>query len=394
MLACDHWNAPTSAPKLEPDQQNRNAVIDSPGLPPDLTIDCAGSTPHTVQPQDAPITIGRELPAHIRIADPRVSRTHLQIKATDAGWTVTDAHSTNGTYLHGEPIDCLAITDGLTVHVGDTEGIPVTFTLTAPSKRLSDRIEPALDSDLDSLIDDESTDDPSPEDLDPGIAAAGEEVVKRREELGFSQRKLKDDGVIGQSNLVAFERGRRWPRDNTRAKLEKALGWEPGHLARVRYAHSHPNKTTDVMSDTVRVTVLVQALELALNGIKARIATLPAQEDASFTRQADQLLGELRRVQDTATATVRTTRGPGMAVLLGDVRRTYNQLVTQAARVPGAALSHRLYAARHIAELSVEETAAAAGVDPVHIVALEAGQRIPADVTESLDAFACQLLDS
>ncbi|MBY0285539.1 MAG: FHA domain-containing protein [Mycobacteriaceae bacterium] len=365
-------------------------MIDSPPFPTDLTIKCAGSTPHTVQPQDAPITIGRELPAHIRIADPRVSRTHLQIEATDAGWTVTDVHSTNGTYLDGDPIDRIAITDGLTVRVGDTEGIPVTFALTPPTIRTSDHADTGLD---DSDLQDNPTEDQSV-DLDPGIAAAGEEVVKRREELGFSQRKLKDDGVIGQSNLVAFERGRRWPRENTRAKLEKALGWEPGHLARVRYASDRTDKTTDVMSDTVRVTVLIQALELALGGVKARIDTLPDDDDALFADQAERLLGELRRIRDTATDTVRNTRGPGMARLLGDVRRTYNQLVVRTARVPGAPLTLRLYASRHLAELSVDETAAAAGVEPSHIIALEAGQHVPSDVVESLDALTRQLLDS
>jgi len=369
-------------------------VIDSPGPPPDLTIECGGSTPHIVQPQDAPITIGRELPAHIRIADPRVSRIHLQIVATDAGWTVSDARSTNGTYIDGHRVDRVSITDGLTVLVGDTEGIPVTFTLTPASTRPSEHASIAHDdADLDDADLDDNTDNDSPSGkVDPGIAAAGEEVVKRREELGFSQRRLKDDGVIGQSNLVAFERGRRWPRENTRAKLEKALGWEPGNLARVRHVNDRPDKTTDAMSDTVRVTVLVQALELALDGIKARIDTLPPADDALFASQAETLLADLRRVQDTATETVRTTKGPGMALLLGDVRRTYNHLVGRAARVPGAPLRRRLYAARHLAELSVDETAAAAGVDASHVVAVEAGHHVPADISQSLDALARELL--
>ncbi|WP_342314741.1 FHA domain-containing protein (plasmid) [Mycobacterium avium subsp. hominissuis] len=365
-------------------------MIDSPASPPDLTIDCAGSAPLTVQAQDAPITIGRELPAHIRIPDPRVSRTHLHIEVTEAGWTVTDARSRNGTYRDGHPIDRLAITDGLTVCIGNPDGIPVAFTLTPTARPKSHPRTADVDVDDDDFTDDTA----SLQALDPGIAAAGAEVVKRREELGFSQRKLKDDGVIGQSNLVAFERGRRWPRDSTRAKLEKALGWEPGHLARVRYAAGDPDETTDAMSDTVRVTVLVQALELALDGIKARIGKLPSDADAAFADQAEQLLGELRRVQDTATDTVRTTRSPGMARLLGDVRRTYNQLVMRAAQVPGASLSYRLYAARHRAELSVDETAAAAGVDVSHVTAVEAGHRVPEDVIESLDALASQLLDA
>jgi pSer/pThr/pTyr-binding forkhead associated (FHA) protein len=369
-------------------------VTDFHGSPPDLTITCAGSAPHTVQPRDAPIVIGRELPAHIRIADPRVSRTHLQIEATDLGWTITDARSTNGTYLDGRPIDHVPITDGLTVRVGDTEGIPVSFTLTPASARPSERAGTSLvDVDLDDTTDDGATgDEGTSEEVDPGIAAAGAAVVRRREELGFPQRKLKDDGVIGQSNLVAFERGRRWPRENTRAKLEKALNWEPGHLARLRYANDRTEKTTDAMSDTVRVTVLVQALELALGGIKARIDTLPPPDASSFASQAGALLEELRRVQTTATETVRTAKGSGMALLLGDVRRTHNHLVVRAARAPGAPLSQRLYAARHLAELTVEETAAAAGIDARFVVDAEAGQPIPDGVSELLEALVEQLL--
>ncbi|EHB48627.1 Forkhead-associated protein [Mycolicibacterium rhodesiae JS60] len=369
-------------------------MSDSHGSPPDLTITCAGSAPHTVQPRDAPIVIGRELPAHIRIADQRVSRTHLQIEATDLGWTVTDARSTNGTYLDGRPIDHVPITDGLTVHVGDTEGIPVTFTLTPASARPTERADTSLDDvDLDDTTDDGGSEEGTSEEVDPGIAAAGAAVVRRREELGFSQRKLKDDGVIGQSNLVAFERGRRWPRQSTRAKLEKALNWEPDHLARLRYANDRTEKTTDALSDTVRVTVLVQALELALRGIKARIDTLPPPDASSFASQAGALLEELHGVQTTATETVRTTKGSGMALLLGDVRRTHNHLVVRAARAPGAPLSQRLYAARHLAELTVEETAAAAGIEARFIVDAEAGQPIPDGVKESLEALVEQLLN-
>jgi transcriptional regulator with XRE-family HTH domain len=350
-----------------------------------------------VQPQDAPIAIGRELPAHIRIADPRVSRTHMHIEVTELGWTLTDARSTNGTYLDGQPIDRVSITDGLTVHLGDPQGIPVTFTLTPASARASARAESVLrvlDAGGADNTDCSTTDEVFFEEVDAGIAAAGAAVVRRREELGFTQRKLMDDGVIGQSNLVAFERGRRWPRENTRAKLEKALGWGPGHLARLRHAAiDRPEKTTDAMSATVRVSVLVQALELALSGIKARIETLPHPDADSFTDRAGVLLEELGRVHTTATQTVRTAKGSAMAVLLGDVRRTHNKLVVRAARAPGSPLSQRLYAARHLAELTVQETAAAAGVDAGFVADAEAGQQIPEAISESLQALVEQLLD-
>ena len=37
------------------------------------------------------------------------------------------------------------------------------------------------------------------------------------------------------------------------------------------------------------------------------------------------------------------------------MRRTYSDLIIRASRAPDAALGHRLYAARHLAELTVEE---------------------------------------
>ena len=170
---------------------------------------------------------------------------------------------------------------------------------------------------------------------DPGVARAGAAAAARREELGFSQRKLSDDKVIGQSNLVAFERGRRWPRDSTRAKLEKALNWAPGTLTRIRYGAAIPeDESTEVISDSVRVAVLLDALELALNGIKARVSKLPSITSGTFAAEAGVLLAELRRVQAAAAEGARSATGSEIALLLSDVRRTYNELTILAARAP------------------------------------------------------------
>ena len=103
--------------------------------PPALTITCGHAAPHTVLPDGAPITIGRELPAQIRIDDQRVSRTHLLVEFDGATWTATDTRSTNGTFVGGEPIDRLTITDGLTIHIGHEDGIPVTFAFVTSGRR-------------------------------------------------------------------------------------------------------------------------------------------------------------------------------------------------------------------------------------------------------------------
>ena len=67
-----------------------------------------------------------------------------------------------------------------------------------------------------------------------GVARAGAAFAARREELGISQRQLAAMKIIGAPNLIAFEKGRSWPREKTLAKLEQVVGWPPGTLAKVR----------------------------------------------------------------------------------------------------------------------------------------------------------------
>src|SRR3954471_20558999 len=70
--------------------------------------------------------------------------------------------------------------------------------------------------------------------LDPGLVRAGSAAAARRRELDISQRSLAADGIINAGALIAFEKGRSWPRERTRAKLEEVLQWPPGTIARLR----------------------------------------------------------------------------------------------------------------------------------------------------------------
>ncbi len=47
---------------------------------------------------------------------------------------------------------------------------------------------------------------------DPGMVRAGAAAAARRRELNVSQRSLAADGVINAGALIAFEKGRSWPR--------------------------------------------------------------------------------------------------------------------------------------------------------------------------------------
>ena len=70
--------------------------------------------------------------------------------------------------------------------------------------------------------------------VDPGMVRAGAAAAARRRELDISQRSLAADGIINAGALIAFEKGRSWPRERTRAKLEEVLRWPPGTIARLR----------------------------------------------------------------------------------------------------------------------------------------------------------------
>lgn len=355
--------------------------------PPELTIMCADHAPHTIRASAGAITVGRDLPAHIRIVDQRVSRTHLLIEPAGGAWTVTDAHSTNGTFLDGERIEGrVAVTDGLTVRIGHPDGIAVTFKL-APSD-VSANKPPTLpqtrhgDQEIDT------------DEIDPRTAVAGAAVRARREELGFSRQDLEDDGVIGTVDLAAFERGAVWPGEGVRARIEKTLKWPVGTLDRVHSGGTipdEPDETTEFITESVRIAVLVDSYELTLSAIKARAAALSVVASATFDDDAA-LLADLRRLEASVVDTIRGAKETSALVLvLSAVRRTYRQLVSRAASAPEAPLSVRLYAARREAELTPDETATAAGVDAQVVADAEADREISAVAVAALEAFLAEL---
>jgi DNA-binding NtrC family response regulator len=53
---------------------------------------------------DLPVTVGREAPSDVRIADPTLSREHARFALVDGRILVTDLDSTNGTSIHGKRI--------------------------------------------------------------------------------------------------------------------------------------------------------------------------------------------------------------------------------------------------------------------------------------------------
>jgi len=76
---------------------------------------------------------------------------------------------------------------------------------------------------------------------------------------------------------------------------------------------------------------------------------------------------------------------------LSTVRSRYDELMMRAAAAPGATLGQRLYAVRRGANLTIGETAQAAGVSEDTIVAAEADGPVPAESVRSIEALVAQL---
>ena len=193
-------------------------------------------------------------------------------------------------------------------------------------------------------------------------------AAARRRELDISQRSLAADGIINAGALIAFEKGRSWPRERTRAKLEEVLRWPPGTIMRLRNGepmrHSRPPSPTPTVPGGDEVSLIAQALVTAVNTVGSTVASLPPVHDPAFTPRVTAILGDLRQLEAVATQGRADRAGDAPLIrALGTVRSLLRRSDgSGGSRTHSATLGQRLYAARRGANLTVLETAQAAGV--------------------------------
>lgn len=366
---------------------------DEPGLP--IVIVRFGSVDEVLRPGEGPVFIGRELPAQLRIDDPRISRTHARIESAGTRWVAFDEASTNGLFLDGKKVSTVLLTDGMTLHLGHAQGIAVRFSFIDPDAgtMMATNAMPSRAAEDNVRGSSEETTTVRTDALGgPDVARAGAAVAERREELGYSPRRLSDDGVISQAELEDFECGRSWPHESVRDKVEHALRWPPGTITSVAHGGEVPeDEDTELLSDSVQVEVMLDYAEIALDGLAARIAALPPVSDPDFGAQAAVQLAQLRRLLATTDHAARSAPAIEIVLALGDVRRTYSDLMLRAAAAPAATLGQRLYAARHRAQLTAQEIATATGIDVDNVTAVEAERVVPAEVSAALENVVYRL---
>jgi DNA-binding XRE family transcriptional regulator len=235
--------------------------------------------------------------------------------------------------------------------------------------------------------------DDASDQVDPGMARAGAAAAARRRELDISQRSLAADGIINAGALISFEKGRSWPRERTRVKLEEILQWPPGTIARIRRGGSDtPAPPAGPPAGGDEGSLIAQAIEAAVNTLGDTIGSLPPIDDPAFTPRVTAILTDLRQLEAVAARATRIGRlTPPLLKALSTVRRQIDELTLLGATAPTATLGQRLYAVRRRANLTISETAQAAAVPEDAIVAAEAGQPVPAAATELIESLVDQI---
>ena len=176
---------------------------------------------------------------------------------------------------------------------------------------------------------------------------AGAAAAARRRELDIGQRSLAANGMIDAGALIAFEKGRSWPRERTRAKLEEVLRWPPGTIARLR--QGEPVERSDRRMSVGRATSVADR-PAADRGehFGSAIESLPSSQGYRLHAAHAPIVSDLRQLEAVAARATRISRvTPALIKALSTVRSRLRR--THDARHDGAAtLGQRSYAARRV----------------------------------------------
>ncbi len=200
--------------------------------------------------------------------------------------------------------------------------------------------------------------------------------------------------VITPPALIAFEKGRTWPRERTLAMLEEAVQWPAGSLARLRAGGSVSFTTSADAPEPVseQLPAIAGAVNVAMSAITSAIEALPAEDDPAFTARARSVLADLRRLESITAQAVRSSQGSGAVIkTLASIRSRYDALMTRAAGTADATVGQRLYTARREASLSVAEAAAAMQTAPEVVAAAESEKPVSADDHQRIEALIATL---
>jgi len=93
---------------------NPRLLVSGPEAGPD------GGTQRTYDISTPLVILGRGTDCDLRLVDPGVSRHHAEIRVEDGDVVLVDLGSTNGTFVNGQPVRRVPLTDGTRVTLGRT----------------------------------------------------------------------------------------------------------------------------------------------------------------------------------------------------------------------------------------------------------------------------------
>lgn len=173
-----------------------------PSLEPGSLVVRTNGCSHVVSPRAGVATVGRDPHAQVKIDDARISRVHVRVEFVDGTWHAVDT-SMNGMFLGSSRAHSVAVTDGMTVRLGDpVAGPTVQFEVVPMTKAVRPDVD---DPEHTTLVD---QDDDSTVALHPGMVRAGAAAAARRRELDISQRSLAADGIISPPRCCPTPRRR------------------------------------------------------------------------------------------------------------------------------------------------------------------------------------------
>ncbi|MDD7966861.1 ATP-binding cassette domain-containing protein [Actinomycetospora lemnae] len=92
----------------------------------------AGGQHRTLRPGEG-LVVGRDESSDLQVLGPRVSREHLLIRSTPAGWQLVD-RSRNGSFAAGRPFREITVTGPVTIRLGDAAEGPELHAATVPPR--------------------------------------------------------------------------------------------------------------------------------------------------------------------------------------------------------------------------------------------------------------------
>ncbi|MUL48473.1 XRE family transcriptional regulator [Mycobacterium sp. CBMA293] len=219
----------------------------------------------------------------------------------------------------------------------------------------------------------------SRQDQTEGLVRAGAAFAKRRDDLNITQVEVAEQKIMSVQALIAFEKGRSWPREMRRAELERLVRWPPGTLASLRNAAATPSPDLDGVSAEPPAdpsTLMLDAVKLALTSALDKLKALPADDAPTFIAEARPVMASLRSLQALASRAVRANIGSVSAVqTLEDITACFEDLMGRVAAHPAASLGQKLYVARRKRHLNVQEVADILDMPATTVAAVEADEQ-------------------